>query len=295
MKRVLALLLACIALAAPRAALADAKELKAQGDRLMDEHKYADAYAVYVRAYEQAHDPALLYNEGRALEAMGEYPDAYDRLDQFEREAPPALRAKAPGVKDLLADLEKRIATVVVITNVKNAQVQIRQKTIAGEGTERTVRTRSGAAAIDVTADGWLPFHQDIDLPGGEKTTVNATLVAKKRDAVLVVRTRPIADLRLDGKPMGPAPLEVHVTPGLHGLDARADGYDDQRVDFQVALGDRRQLDLELQKRPGIASRWWFWTSIAVVVAAGVTTTILLTTERHPDHGTFVTGTVRGP
>ncbi len=295
-RRLLALLLACVALAAPRAALADAHDLKAQADRLMDEHKYADAYAMYVRAYGESHDPALLYNEGRALEALGEYPDAYDKLDQFEREAPPALRAKVPGLHDLLTDLEKRIATVLVKTNVKNAVLQIRQKTVVGEGTERTVRTRAGHAEIDVTAEGWLPFHQELDLPGGEKTIVTASLVAKKRDALVVVRTSPIADLTLDGKPMGPSPLEAHVNPGLHGLTAHADGYEEKRVNFQMGLGDRRELDLELEKnRQPLYAKWWFWTAIGVVVTAGVTTVVLVTTERHPNHGTFLTGNVTGP
>jgi hypothetical protein len=273
----------------------DAARLKAAADTLMDEHKYADAYNLYVQAYDLSKDPALLYNQGRVLEALGEYPQALDKLEQFERDAPEKLRARAPGLRDLLVDLRSRITTVVVKTNVKNAQLQIRQKTIEATGNERTVRTRSGPAAIDVTAEGYEPFHRDIDLEGGKTVTVAADLIAKKRDALLLIRTRPVADISLDGKQMGPSPLEVRVEGGSHEVVARASGYIDDKVQLNVALGDKRSLDLELKKTPGLLSRWWFWTAVGVVVVGGATTAVLVTTERHGDHGTFQTGNVKGP
>ena len=41
----------------------------------MDQDRYADALVLYQRAYELSNDPALLYNQGRAFEALGDYPD----------------------------------------------------------------------------------------------------------------------------------------------------------------------------------------------------------------------------
>src|SRR5690348_13359360 len=68
--------------------VARAADLKKKADALMDELKFADAYQLYAEAYGISADPALLYNEGRALEATGDYPRALDRLEQFAATAP---------------------------------------------------------------------------------------------------------------------------------------------------------------------------------------------------------------
>ena len=124
---------------------------------------------------------------------------------------------------------------------------------------------------------------------------VDAQLQARKVDALVLVKTRPSADIAVDGKPIGRSPLELRLPAGYHVLLAEAEGKDPQKVTMTLALGDRRELDLELNARPGIASRWWFWTGIAVVVAGGVAGTVALTTERSADPGNFGTGTLAGP
>jgi tetratricopeptide (TPR) repeat protein len=78
------------------AAPGDAASLKAEGDSLFDKGRFADAYDAYRRAYDKSRSPALLYNQARALEAMGEYPEALDKLDAFQTTAPPELRARVP-------------------------------------------------------------------------------------------------------------------------------------------------------------------------------------------------------
>jgi hypothetical protein len=62
-----------------------------------------------------------------------------------------------------------------------------------------------------------------------------------------------------------------------------------------LSLGDRRELDIELRKAPGLLSRWWFWTGVGVVVAAGAATAIALTIERDAPPGTFGNGKLPGP
>jgi hypothetical protein len=58
-----------------------------------------------------------------------------------------------------------------------------------------------------------------------------------------------------------------------------------------LALGDRRELDIELREPPGLLSRWWFWTAAGVIVAGSVASYFVLTTERDPTPGTFGQGT----
>jgi tetratricopeptide (TPR) repeat protein len=273
----------------------EASHLKSAADVLMDQDRYADALVLYQRAYELSSDPALLYNQGRALEALGDYPAALEKLEAFEREAPPAVRARVPGLKELITDLRGRIATIVVRTNAPAARLLVRQKDEGIINAEKRISTRAGSASVEVDAEGYESFHRELDLSAGATVVVEATLTPKKRDALVVVRTMPSADVLFDGKALGRSPLQVRATPGSHELVARADGYYEQRVPMTLALGDRRDVELEMKATPGLASRWWFWTGIAVVVAGGVATAIVLTTERPHSNGTFAPGSVSGP
>lgn len=276
----------------------EAARLRKEADTLMDQDKYADALALYQKAYELSADPALLYNQGRAHEAMGEYPEALDKLEHFEREAPPALQKKVSGLKEHLADLRNRITTVIVTTNVVGARLLIREKAAGTLEKETRVRARSGPATLEVTAEGYASFKTSTELPGGTTVTINAQLVAKKKlpdDALIVVRTKPQADISLDGKALGRAPLEQRLAPGSYVLTANADGYEEERVPMTLMLGDRRELDLELKKGGSVLGKWWFWTAIGVVAAGGAATFVLLTTERAHENGSFSPGSVPAP
>ena len=87
----------------------------------------------------------------------------------------------------------------------------------------------------------------------------------------------------------------MHVSAGQHVLIATAEGHQTEKVTMTLALGDRREIELELRKPPGLLSRWWFWTGIGVVVAAGAATAVALNIERDPQRGTFGGGLVTGP
>jgi tetratricopeptide (TPR) repeat protein len=63
-------------------------DIKKRGDDAMDSGRPADALAAYVEAYGLTKDPALLYNKGRALQALGEVPQALEELLAFDRGAP---------------------------------------------------------------------------------------------------------------------------------------------------------------------------------------------------------------
>lgn len=275
----------------------EAAKMKKEADALMGQDRYVDALALYQKAYETSADPALLYNQGRALEAMGEYPDAIDKLEKFDKDASPALHAKVPALRELINDLKSRIATLVVTTNAAGARLLVRDKAQGTIDGEVKIRTRSGPATIEVSAEGYNTFKRDVTLEKGATLKVDAQLTLKKSDAVLVIRSKPIADISVDGKSIGRVPLEFHIAAGSHNLQAEASGYESEMVPMTLALGDRRELDIELKKSPSITSRWWFWTAIAgvVVTGAAIGGYVAFTTERTPDKGSFGTGTIPAP
>lgn len=161
----------------------DPAALKAEADGLFDRGRYADAYDLYKRAYAKTSDPALLYNQARALESMGEYPEALEKLEAFSREAPPDVRAKVPKLEELTADLRARTATIHVRTNAPAARLYVRGKDLGPIERDRAVLARAGDAMIRVEADGYEPFAREMVLPGGGSVDVDAQLERKSARA----------------------------------------------------------------------------------------------------------------
>lgn len=154
----------------------DVSGLKAEGDALFDQGRYAEAYDAYKRAYAKAPDAALLYNEARALEAMGEYPEALVTLEQFSADAPADVRSKVPKLDELMADLRSRTSTIHVTTNAPGAHLYVRGKDMGAVDRERTVRARAGEASVRVVADGYEPYNASMNLAGDARVEVDASM-----------------------------------------------------------------------------------------------------------------------
>lgn len=288
-------------LVAPRLALAEptaeerasAAALKKKGDAAMDKLDYEGAIAAYAQAWSLAGDPAVLYNKGRAHQALAQFPEALRELELFAKEAPPALKAKVPKLGELIAEIRAKVSTLVVRCNVKGARILVRDRVAP---VDAPIQLQAGAAFIEVTADGHQPFRKEVTLVGGSELTVDVVLVSKATTGVLTVKSPAAsAEVIVDGKPAGKAPAQVIVEAGTHRVIVRGDGYEEAGVSAVVEAGGTREVTVTLEKRPPITSRWWFWTGVSVVVVGGAVATWALLTERKPDSGDFSPGQVSGP
>lgn len=288
-----------LALASGRSALAQGRpqieHLKTSADEAMDNLRYAEALDGYQQAYGLSHDPRFLYNMGRALGALGRYPEAVDRLERFRMDAPADLRAKVPNLEQLITDFKKHVATLNVRTNVQGARVLVRDKAV-GTAPVSELKLNSGHAIVEVSADDYETQKKEVDLPDGGSLELSFDLVKAANLGILVVHATPAASSTLiDGKGMGGTPLEASLAPGRHQLVLTRDGYRDLATSAVVERGRRKELDLTLEKTPSIVTRWWFWTIVAVAVASGVVITYAALTERAPDSGDIPPGQVRAP
>jgi hypothetical protein len=267
---------------------ARAAELKKRGDESMDTGHPADAVAAYAQAYELTRDPALLYNHGRALEALGQYPEALAQIEKFDSAASPELKARVPGLGDLLTDLRSRVSTLAVSCDVSGAQVRLNDRTIGTTPLSAPLKVNAGHAVLEVTAEGYRPFRRELDLPRGGLAAIEAKLVSKVRSGVLVVES-PVtgAEVVVDDTMVGKVPVEVPLDAGSHAVVVRHEGYDPTNTSAMVTAGERRTLTVSLEAQKTILQRWWFWTGVGVVVVGGVVLTYALLTERAADRGTI--------
>jgi len=275
---------------------ARAAELKQRGDAAIDSMRYGEAVDAYTTAYAMTKDPALLYNRGRALQALGDFPGALEALEGFAATANAELRARVPKLTELLAEVRTHVTTLVLNCNVAGARVLLRDKLVGTTPLSGRLRFTSGAANLEVTAEGYLPYTKNLVLPGGGVLDLDVTLLSKAKSSVLVLRApTPGTVAIVDGKVVGNPPVEVVVDPGSHKIVARAEGYADTETSAVVSSGQHKEVDLMLKQKPGITAQWWFWTGLGAVVAGGAAVTAAFLIERKPSQGDLPPGTVSAP
>ncbi len=275
------------------ALVARAKERKAEGDKAMDKLRAVDALEAYGEAYALNPEPALLYNMGRALEALDRLPEALEKLTAFKTQAPPDLLAKVPGLEARIASVEKRISRLTVKVNVEGARVLVREVVAGMSPLDKPLALKAGPAEVIVEAEGFFPYRARVDLPGGGAYVIDAQLQSKAKVGKLLIQApKTGVTVFVDGTSAGQAPLETLVPPGTHKILARHPGSMDYETSVIVNAGEQRTVALVLEKSPPIYAKWWFWTAIGVVVVGGAAggITYALTTEKDPGKGDIPPG-----
>ncbi len=273
-------------------AAAKAAQLKEQGNKAMDGLRYQQALALYAEAYGLTQDPALLYNKGRALEALGDFPEALAAQEEFDAKAPPELKLKVVGLPKLLADLRSRVSVLELHVNVDDAEVRAGNR-VLGTASQKRFLMNAGKTTIKVQREGYFPIERDLALGGGQTTVLDFMLVSKAERGVLVVRSQVSGSLvTVDGIAFGMVPTDTPVMPGTHRVHLSHEGYKPTDSTAVIAAGETKQLDLSMEAETPVYKKWWFWTGIGLVVAGGVATGIALTTERSPTKGSIDPGQV---
>lgn len=270
--------------------------LKSAAKAAMVDPRYKDALALYREAYALSPDAALLYNQARALQAIDEHAEAVALLEKFASIAMAETKAKVPNLTTLIDESRAKVAELQVEVSVVGAEILLRERVVGTAPLAAPLRVNAGSATLVVSAEGYLPYREELVLEGKARRRVSVTLVPRANVGTLTVRTQ-IAGARvhLDGRPIGSSATDLSVSAGRHSLFAEADGYEPVAAAVDVARGGRRDVLLELKPRPSIVTRWWFWTGIGVVVSAGVGTSFTVTTERSAERGTIAPGQIATP
>lgn len=274
---------------------ARAAELKKRGDDAMDSGRPADALGAYIEAYTLSREPALLYNKGRALQSLGEYPQALEELAAFERTAPAELKARVPGLSRTIAELRARVTTVSIACDTMGARVRFRDRTLGTCPLPPTLVVVSGRGMLEVTAEGYFPYLREVDLPPGGVASLDVRLASKATSGVLVVKSNVAnTEVAIDGKGFGMVPIEASLAAGSHVVELHREGYRSVKTNAVLGPGERREVEVPLDPEGTVFGKWWFWTGVGLVVVGGVVTAVALTSEKSAEPGTVPPGVVTG-
>jgi hypothetical protein len=270
-----------------------AAQLKQQGNEALGALRPGDALEAYKEAYAIAPEPALHYNMGHALEALGDYPDALAEYEEFARVAPPDLKARVPRLTELIAEMRGRVTLVSIHCNVPGARVLIRDVAVGTTGGDGNFSHAfpAGAAMLEVTADGYAPTRQHALFTAGGVAQFEIVLVTTATAGVLRVTTTPVlGDVYVDDKLAGHAPVEASVAAGPHRIVVKSSGMRDTATQTVVGVGETREVTVDLEKTTPVYAQWWFWTTIGVVVVGGVVITYAAFKARAADSGSIPPG-----
>ena len=272
----------------------EAERFKEEGNEQMDALRPSDALYEYRRAYELSREPALHYNMGRALEALGDYPEALSEYEQFLATAPHAVRALVPNLEDVMRELRSRVTLVSFRCNVPHARVLVRNVTVGETDDDGVYRQSfaSGPATLQLVANGYAPASQAVVFEGGARQSFRLDLLPSRSAAVLSVSTKEgPASVFVDGQPVGSSPVEESVAVGTHTIVVRGQGRE-RTLTADVVNGETKHVvvDLDGTSSGAILKKWWFWTGVGVVVAGGVVLTTALLTSRGADSGSIAPG-----
>lgn len=84
------------------------------------------------------------------------------------------------------------------------------------------------------------------------------------------------AELAIDGKAVGSAPLTIYLAPGTASLRIRADGYRTETLNLTVSAGEQRPLTVSLKPDAGADKPLWAPILLGVLGAGGIGTGIAL-------------------
>lgn len=268
----------------------DPAALKAEGDRAMDALRFEEALRWYDASYAIKADPALLFNQGRALEGLGRLPEALAKLEDFDRAATPELRRKVgEALKTHLDEVRARVATLIVEGAPEGATIRMGDR-IIGTAPLAPIKVNAGRARIEVSREGFLPDIVDVDLAGGRPSTVTVSLTRRDQSGTLLVRSPvPGAFVYVDDKKLGQVPVELKLPPGPHLVRVEHAGYETAESRVEIRTAERSAIDVPLYQQL-LTEQWWFWTSlIGGVAVAGVAVGVgyVYWPEEDPDVGTM--------
>jgi hypothetical protein len=273
-----------------------ARELKDAGDRAMTSLRYAEALDDYERATAIEPHPVLLFNRGRALQALQRYPEALEHFEAFQREASADLVARAGQLGELMERLRDQVGRVELVCDAPGATVLVRGVKVGVTPLARPLQLNAGPAHVSVLADGRVPYERDVVIAGRGELRLEVRLAPiKPRGRVVVRSTVSGAVVFVDGQRLGVVPAEVALPAGRHRVRLEHSDFTPGDSTFEIADGDNKVVSLPLERRQGILSKWWFWTGAGVVLASGAVVAIALTSERSADRGDIAPGVVSAP
>lgn len=151
----------------------DARRRFTEAERLYERGDYAGALAEFQRIYDLlGQNPRrffVLYNMGRCQEQLFRYGEALQSYQRYLSEGGAATDL-APTVRQKIMELEARLATVTIQTNVPSAEVWVDDRHVGTAPGD--VRVDAGQHNVELRARGHAPGRRAIQIAARTHETI---------------------------------------------------------------------------------------------------------------------------
>lgn len=285
-------LAACVTLAWPAAALAGPDEDRRAAERLSEEgiqfarqRRFNDAVARFEAALKLHPHPVTMHNLGRAWEALGNLPQAWDYFSRALAEDYAFAAEGRQHLDRIGTTLARDHARVTVRVTPSNAKVVFSQ---SGAGLRTFVASpfstwiKAGPVGVDVSHSEFRGRQEAIVLRAGDSRELEYVLQPLPRLGFLRVSVNvPGALVMLSGRSLGRAPLEaLTIESGAYQLEVQAPGFQPFVKPITVTHNQQTEVAVALEAGAGFSGSvnpevsgtpsWVGWSFIATgLVAAG--------------------------
>jgi hypothetical protein len=285
--------------AAPDPSVAEGKHHFDQGVALFNDGDFNGALAEFDASYKIHAASGVLYNIGLVHKALFHYDEALGYLRRYLTESKKLPKPRKAEVTQQIREIEALLATITFAIAPDGASVSL-DKRVLGTAPLKPYGVAAGSHVFAVTLDGYKPLEKTLVVVAGQPQTLSVTLEKIPTTGKVRVRVTPaLAQVIVDDKPRGMAPVEIELPIGGHTLTVQSAGYTTYQGELVVSGGQTRDVPIEMVKpvvvrKAHVYEKWYFWVPITAVVAGAVATGLGVgLTQPSPVVGTLPTGAAR--
>jgi len=156
--------------------------------------------------------------------------------------------ARAPVVP--VPPVQPGTGTLSVDSSPPGAQVLVEGRAVGN--TPLSLVLRPGRVDVELRLGGYQTFRTVAQIRPGETTVINANLIPLVQNGLLQISSNPPgAQVLLNGRVVGNAPLNLTVQPGRYEVELRLSGYQNFRATVNVSSGQTVPLNAIVQPLRG--------------------------------------------
>lgn len=218
-----------------------------------------DAYKRYLREVETG---------GRRADAIEHLAALEDRLRKIEEE----------GGEKIVIQKEEKTPRIMVTASPEEATA-----TLDGGAPSKLPLTRDvslGEHEVVVSADGF--FTKVVKIPMTEPELWIERVTLEPKPATVDIQAPAGANVRIDGRLVGVAPLggPLALRAGKHSVVVSDLGHKPYKTEFEVARGDVREVEVDLDTTFQRTLSWWFLgAGAASFIGTGIVVGVALGSE----------------
>ena len=230
---------------AAHAKVHDAADHFERGVTLYEEHDFRAALIEFERAYSIAPHYAVLYNVGQCRYQLEDYAGSLAAFEKYlatgGTQGPADQRRRVEATVD---DLRKRVARVLVTTDVDGAEISVDDVVVGTTPLASPLVVSEGRRKIGASKAGYATASRTVDVAGSDSTEAKLYL---EPTTPPVAPPRPLPATWVVVPPAHAASRSVAPILAMFGLAAGGIGVG--AVFGVLAVGNKNDLDLACQNR----------------------------------------------